>query len=66
MSRIGKKPIILPQGVKVELKDGTIAVKGPKGSLSRPLLEGLEVEITDTAVNLKRSNDDKRSRSYHG
>jgi large subunit ribosomal protein L6 len=66
MSRIGKKPILLPQGVKVELKDGTVAVKGPKGSLSRPLLEGLEVEVTDTVVNLKRSGDDKRTRSYHG
>jgi large subunit ribosomal protein L6 len=66
MSRIGKKPILLPQGVKVELKDGTVAVKGPKGSLSRPLLQGLEVEITDTVVNLKRSGDDKRTRSYHG
>lgn len=66
MSRIGKKPIQLPQGVKVELKDGTVAVKGPKGSLARPLLEGLELEITDTVVNLKRSGDDKRTRSYHG
>jgi len=66
MSRIGKKPILLPQGVKVELKDGTVAVKGPKGSLARPLLDGLEVEITDKVVNLKRSGDDKKTRSYHG
>ena len=66
MSRIGKKPILLPQGVKVELKDGAVAVKGPKGSLARTLLEGLEVEITDKVVNLKRSGDDKKTRSYHG
>jgi len=66
MSRIGKKPIVLPAGVKLELKDGVVAVKGPKGALSRPLLEGIEVEITDTVVNLKRASDDKKTRSYHG
>src|SRR5271157_1876349 len=66
MSRIGKKPIILPQAVKVELKDGVVSVKGPKGSLSRPLVEGIELEITDKAVNVKRGSDDKRTRSFHG
>ena len=66
MSRIGKKPIVLPQGVKLELKDGVVSVKGPKGSLSRSLLEGIEVEVTDKVVNLKRASDDKRTRSYHG
>jgi large subunit ribosomal protein L6 len=66
MSRIGKKPIVLPPGVKLELRDGAVAVKGPKGSLSRSLLEGIEVEITDETVNLKRANDSKKIRSYHG
>ena len=66
MSRIGKKPIILPQGVKVELKDGLVSVKGPKGSLSRPLVEGIKVEIADNTVNVKRMSDDKKTRSYHG
>ena len=66
MSRIGKKPIVLPQGVKLELKDGAVSVKGPKGALSRPLLDGIELEITDKEVNLKRASDDKRARSYHG
>ena len=40
MSRIGKKPIELPQGIKFELKEGEITVTGPKGSLKRPLLKG--------------------------
>jgi large subunit ribosomal protein L6 len=66
MSRIGKKPIVLPQGVKLELKDGAVSVKGPKGALSRPLLEGIALEITDNTVNLTRASDDKRTRSYHG
>jgi large subunit ribosomal protein L6 len=66
MSRIGKKPIALPKGVKVELRDGLVLVNGQKGALQRPLLEGIEVNITDAEVTLTRKSDDKRSRSYHG
>jgi large subunit ribosomal protein L6 len=66
MSRIGKKPIALPKGVKVELKDGLVSVNGQKGALQRPLLEGVEVNITDAVVTVTRKSDDKRSRSYHG
>src|SRR5271157_3571794 len=66
MSRIGKKPIPLPTGVKVEIIDGLVLVKGQKGALQRPLLEGVEVEVTNTEITLKRLSDDKRSRSYHG
>lgn len=66
MSRIGKKPIPLPKGVQVEVKDGWVAVKGQKGALKRPMLEGVQVDIADAVVTLKRLSDDKRSRSYHG
>ncbi len=66
MSRVGKKPIPLPAGVKVEVKDGMVAVKGQKGALQRPLLESIEVDVADSAVTLKRTSDDKRARSYHG
>src|SRR5512135_48372 len=66
MSRVGKKRIVLPQAVNVELRDGSVSVKGPKGSLSRPLVTGIEVAITDNVVNVKRTSDDKRTRSYHG
>ncbi len=66
MSRIGKKPIALPKGVKVELKDGLVVVHGQKGSLHRPLLEGVDLSISDGEVTLSRKSDDKRSRSYHG
>ena len=66
MSRIGKKPIALPTGVKVEVKDGLIAVNGQKGALQRPLLEGVEVDVADSVVTLRRTREDKRSRSYHG
>ena len=66
MSRIGKKPIALPAGVQVELKDGWVSVKGQKGALQRPFLEGLEMDMTDGIITVRRMRDDKRSRSYHG
>ena len=66
MSRIGKKPIALPSGVKVDVRDGRVSVTGQKGSLERPLLEGIEMEIANGAVNVRRLADDKRSRSFHG
>jgi large subunit ribosomal protein L6 len=66
MSRIGKKPIALPAGVKVEVRDGLVSVNGQKGALQRPLLEGVEVDIADSVVTLTRTSEDKRSRSYHG
>ena len=47
MSRIGKKPIAVPSGVKVEVKDGLVSVQGQKGALQRPLLDGIEVDVTD-------------------
>lgn len=47
MSRIGKRPIALPKGVTVGVKDGSVEVKGPKGSLSRPFASILTLEIKD-------------------
>ncbi len=66
MSRIGKKPIVLPAGVQVEMKDGLVSVKGQKGALQRPFLEGLEMDVADGILTVRRMRDDKRSRSYHG
>jgi len=66
MSRIGKKPIELPQGVKFELKEGEITVTGPKGSLKRPLLEGMNVQAEGRVGNVKRSSEEKKIMGYHG
>jgi large subunit ribosomal protein L6 len=66
MSRIGKKPIELPQGVKFELKEGEITVTGPKGSLKRPLLEGLNVQAEGSFLNVQRSSEEKKIMGYHG
>jgi large subunit ribosomal protein L6 len=66
MSRIGKMPIELPNGVKFEIKEGDVVVTGPKGSLKRPLLEGLSVQAEGNVLNVQRANDEKKIMGYHG
>lgn len=66
MSRIGKKPIILPQGTKLELTGGEVIVTGPKGSLRRPFLRGLKLSIDGDTVTVERESDEKKIRGYHG
>ena len=66
MSRIGKKEILLPQGVEVTVADGMVKVKGPKGSLLQALVDRVAVEVDGTVVNVTRVSDDRRSRSFHG
>jgi large subunit ribosomal protein L6 len=52
--------------VKFELKEGEITVTGPKGSLKRPLLEGLNVQAEGSVVNVQRSSEEKKIMGYHG
>lgn len=67
MSRIGKLPIAIPTGVKVTLDNSLIKVEGPKGTLTRPMVEGVSIEVVDNKqVVVKRDSDDIRSRSFHG
>jgi len=66
MSRIGKKPIAIPSGVKVEAKDGSVFVEGPKGKLNRVLSSRIPLEIKDNQVIVKRVADTKQDRSLHG
>ena len=66
MSRIGKKPIEMPKGVKLEIKEGEIIVTGPKGTLKRPLLEGMTVQADGNVVNVQRSSEEKKIMGYHG
>lgn len=66
MSRIGKRPIPLPKGVEVKLEDGTITVKGPKGSLSRALSPKVSVRQDGDVLLVERPDDSKESRSLHG
>lgn len=66
MSRIGKKPVAIPASVKVELKDNSITVEGPKGVLSRTLHQRISLETKDNQVLVKRLTDMKLDKSLHG
>jgi len=67
MSRVGRKPISIPEGVKVVIKEDLIVVEGPKGKLSRKLLLPLvKVKIADNQISVERAADTKRHRSLHG
>ncbi|MFA6129611.1 MAG: 50S ribosomal protein L6 [Candidatus Omnitrophota bacterium] len=66
MSRIGKKLVVIPKEVKIEVKDGVIFVEGPKGKLSRKLSDRISVEIKDNQLFVKRVSDTKIDKSMHG
>jgi large subunit ribosomal protein L6 len=64
MSRIGNKPIPVPQGVKIALAASKIDVQGPKGKLSVPVPRGISFEQKDGILNVKRDSDEHRA--LHG
>lgn len=67
MSRIGRLPISIPSGVNVDLQNGNfITVKGPKGTLSRKLVEDLSISIDNDQIVVTRPSDLKRYKSLHG
>ncbi|KIC90243.1 50S ribosomal protein L6 [Flavihumibacter sp. ZG627] len=67
MSRIGKKPITIPEGVTVTVgKDNVIAVKGPKGELKQTIDRDIIVEVKDGEVLINRPTDQIRHRAMHG
>ncbi len=66
MSRIGVKPIAIPQGVSVTLADGEVTVKGPKGTLARKLHPDMKINIDGEQVTVERPTDGKIHRAMHG
>lgn len=66
MSRIGRKPIAIPDGVEVAIEDNQVTVKGPKGTLVRSFNKDLSIKIEDQQVVVSRPNDDRRYRALHG
>jgi large subunit ribosomal protein L6 len=66
MSRIGKKAIEIPKDVNVTFKDEKIVVKGKHGSLEKTVSNNLKLELENNILTLKREQDDKQSRAYHG
>lgn len=66
MSRVGKAPIKLPKGVSVDVTGSTVAVKGPKGALSRTLHPDMAIAVDDGVLSVTRPSDSRQHRSLHG
>ena len=66
MSRIGKAPILVPDGVTVEVSAGAVKVSSKQGELSQEIPDGIQVEVQDTAVAVTRTDDSRQQRSLHG
>ena len=67
MSRIGNAPITIPSGVTIDVSKGNmVTVKGPKGELKQQVDNGLALEIKEGTLQLKRHNEQKRTKSMHG
>ena len=66
MSRIGKQPISLPDGVSIEIAPGSVSVKGPKGELSQELPREMKVEQADGTITVERPTDRGDHRALHG
>lgn len=66
MSRIGKHPVALPQGVTATVKDREVKVKGPKGELSLRVVEGIDVSVDKTGVVLKPVETTDKARAQWG
>ena len=66
MSRIGKKAVPIPAGVTASIDGGIISVKGPKGTLTMPLVDDISYVVEDGAIAVKPANDSKRARAFWG
>jgi large subunit ribosomal protein L6 len=66
MSRIGKKPIVVPDGVEVDVKPGVVSVKGPKGELSQVVSRDMKVTQDNGTLTVERPTDRGEHRALHG
>jgi large subunit ribosomal protein L6 len=66
MSRIGKMPIQIPNGVKVDFSGDILSVKGPKGELKRSIRPGVNLSTEDDRILVTVNDDSKESKSFHG
>ena len=66
MSRIGNKPINVPDGVEVKVDGHHITVKGPKGTLEKDLHKNMTVTLNDKVITVTRPDDEPENRSLHG
>jgi len=66
MSRVGKQPITVADGIKVNIHTDKIEFEGPKGKLTSPLMPGIKAELNVNLLTLTRIDDSDQMRSYHG
>ena len=66
MSRIGRAPITVPEGVEVKLDGNTITVKGKNGTLTREIHPAMHVAVEGNTITVSRPNDEKQNRALHG
>ncbi len=66
MSRIGKKLIEIPNGVKLDIKDSEVSVTGPKGTLSMTLTGDIRISVNGNEVTFTRDNEQKKNKALHG
>jgi large subunit ribosomal protein L6 len=66
MSRIGRLPITVPQGVTVDVQKNSVRVKGPKGEISRSFDPAMQIGLEDDTIVVQRPTDHRRHRSLHG
>lgn len=66
MSRVGKKPILIPEKVKVDFNDHQITVEGPLGKISKKIHPDIDLEINNNQILVKRRNEDKFYKALHG
>jgi len=66
MSRVGKKPIPIPEGVKVKIEGNVIEARGPQGKLTKEIPPCCQAVLQDNQILIKRLREDKQSRALHG
>jgi large subunit ribosomal protein L6 len=66
MSRVGRKVIPVPTGVKVTVGEAAIEVQGPKGKLTSPVPPGIKFVLTGAELSCQRANDERQQRAFHG
>ena len=66
MSRIGRMPVVLPEGVDVKIKGSYVHVKGPKGEMEHTFPEEMKISLDDGTIIVERPSDEQRHRALHG
>ena len=66
MSRVGRMPITVPEGVEVNIRKNRVTVTGPKGKLQRTLHSDMSITLEDNTLTVSRPSDNKQHRSLHG